>query len=100
MPEAFRSRNAGWKRLFSYYKPHITIFFMVILALINACALPFIAVMIIRLQYAFYSAPTNEDWESESKTYLLIQLSWVFCIFIFNGLEKSLFMGMGEKLTF
>lgn len=73
---------------------------MVLLALINACALPAIAMMIINLQFTYYSKDTNEDWESEAKLYLLLMMCWVFVIFIFNGLEKSLFMGMGEKLTF
>ena len=100
MPAAFVSRNAGWGRLFSYYKPHCVIVCMVLLALINACALPVVAVMIIRLQFCYYSAPTNDDWEIEARNYLLIQLAWVFAIFFFNGLEKSLFMSMGEKLTY
>jgi len=45
----FVSSNAGWGRLMEYYKPKIAIFFMVVLALINSCSMPFIAYCIIQL---------------------------------------------------
>ena len=96
----FVSPNAGWKRIFSYYTPHWIIAVMVVLAIINSCALPVIAYLIINLQFSLYSVKTNPDWESDTQTYLIAMAIWVFCIAIFNSTEKSIFAVMGEKLTY
>lgn len=96
----YKSNNAGWGRLFSYYKPSWIIWVMVLLAFINSCAMPIIAYMVIKLQFAYYAHDTDPDWEKDTRDHLIFMACWIFVIFLFNAIEKSIFTIMGERLTF
>lgn len=95
----FESSNSGWKRILSLYKPAWVIPLLFLLAFGAAWAMPIVSFCITKLQYIFYEHETNEDWESEAKTYLIIMGAWIWCCFCIMALEKSIFGVMGEKLT-
>ena len=94
----FVSQNAGWKRLFSLYKPQYVIIIMIILASLSSCAMPVTARCIIVLQFIYFNQ--EEGWETETMYYLIFFACWVFFVMIVLASEKSLFGLMGEKLTF
>jgi len=94
------SRNAGWGRLFQYYKPFYVVPIMVFLAFCSSTGMPGVAYFIIRLQFIFYEKDTLEDWESDARLFLVLEASWVFMISLVVGIVKSLFGAMGEKLTY
>jgi hypothetical protein len=68
----FESTNAGWGRLFQYYKPPSVIALMFILAFCAAWAMPIVAYCIIKLQFIYYGHEMNPEWESEARVYLII----------------------------
>ena len=94
----FVSDNAGWKRLFSLYRPQYVIFIMTILAAFNSLAMPVTARCIIVLQFIYFNQ--EDGWEEETMIYLIVFACWVFFIMFVSATEKSLFGVMGEKLTF
>ena len=73
--------------------------FMIILAVLSACAMPVIAFLIIQLQYAFFDRGVEDDWEDRVIILLPCMGFWVCCLILISGGEKSLFQIMGEKLT-
>ena len=93
----FVSTNAGWKRLFSLYKPQLVIILMIILAAVNSCAMPVTARCIIVLQFVYFKQ--EDGWEEVTMVYLIIFACWVYTVMIVSAFEKSLFGVMGEKLT-
>ena len=95
----FESENAGFKRIFTYYKPQWMIIIMVLVATLNAGGLPSIAIFIIELQYTYYSKLTNDDWEMEAVTLLLLFWTTIAVLSCILSLEKIIFAVMGEKLT-
>ena len=96
----YESRNAGWKRILSLYKPQWVIAVMFMLAFCAAWAMPIVSFCITKLQYIYYQHDTNDDWESEARTYLIIMGVWIWCCFCIMAVEKSMFGVMGERLTF
>ena len=94
----FVSQNAGWKRLFTLYKPQCVIAVMVILAALNSLAMPVTARCIIVLQFIYFEQA--DGWEKETMIYLIIFACWVCFIMVVSATEKSIFGLMGEKLTF
>ena len=45
---------------------------MVLLALVASFAMPVVATLIIRLQWAYYDRYTDPEWEDDGKLYLTI----------------------------
>ena len=72
---------------------------MVLLALVASFAMPVVATLIIRLQWAYYDRYTDPEWEDDGKMYLTIQGCWVFTVAVAVSIEKTTFMIMGEKMT-
>ena len=95
----FVSDNAGWMRIFSYYKPSSMIIVMVLLALTSGVNFPLFAVWQFKLQYAFYDKGKDPDWESDSKMYLGFFGITILLIFAISSAEKISFGIMGERLT-
>ena len=64
---SYLSRNAGWCRILSYYKPHFMILLMSLTAIINAAAMPVLGFLVVKIQFTFYSKfEGNPDWESDA----------------------------------
>ena len=73
---------------------------MVFLAFWNSAAIPVLAYCLIKLQWIFYSAEENAEWEDETHPYLIFLACWVFSLFFVGTFEKSLFGIMAELLTY
>ena len=96
----FKSTNSGWRRIFSFYKPQWVIALMMLTAIINSFSMPVIALMVIKLQFTYYSKfEGNAEWESEAHLWIIIMFSWIFVLILMRAIEKSLFSVMGEKMT-
>ena len=61
--------------------------------------MPGVGYFVIRLQFVFYKAQTNDDWEIEARNWMLAMCSWVFLLMIVKSSQRALFGSMGEKLT-
>jgi len=72
---------------------------MIFLATINSFSLPVISFLIVKLQFTYYSAKTNPDWEEDSRFYLICMYCWVLVLVAVGAAEKITFAVMGEKLT-
>jgi ATP-binding cassette subfamily B (MDR/TAP) protein 1 len=73
---------------------------MVFLATINSFAMPVVAILLIRLQFTYYQAGINPEWEHDATTLLILMWFWMVIV-IFMGIgEKIVFGVMGEKLTY
>jgi len=59
----FVSQNAGWGRLFQYYRPLCVVALMIFLSMLASCALPGIAIFITKLQFIYYGKAFNPSWE-------------------------------------
>lgn len=61
--------------------------------------MPLVSYLIINLQYAYFDAGIEDDWEDRAKMYLCIMAAWITSLIFIGGAEKSLFGIMGEKMT-
>ena len=72
---------------------------MVLLSAANAFAMPGVGFFVIRLQFTFYKAQNNEDWETEARNWIFAMVGWIFLLFTVKALQRAIFGAMGEKLT-
>lgn len=94
------SNNAGWRRLFQYYKPAYMILVMIFLAFLSSTGLPGVGFFIIKTQFVLYERHTNDNWEADAGYWLTWYVGWIFLIIFVVGAVKSLFGYMGEKMTY
>ena len=100
----FKSQNAGWGRIASYYKPYWLLIPMGLVALINAVKMaPIAGCMLVLLWiYTQYPVFVEEDRESDFKKYTLFGLLAYVSICIiagfFTAIERSMFGVMGERM--
>ena len=72
---------------------------MVLLSAANAFAMPGVGFFVIRLQFTFYKAQNNEDWETEARNWIFAMVCWIFLLFTVKTFQRAIFGAMGEKLT-
>ena len=75
---------------------------MFFLALLSSVDMPFVALCITKLQFAYYGRddPNFDDWEGTSKIILTLMGCWMVSLFFLHSFKYTLFGTMGEKLTF
>jgi len=72
---------------------------MVLASTMNAFAFPVLGYIITQLQWTYYKAGIDPNWESDAKMYLIIMACWILLVGLVGMAEKVLFGVMGEKLT-
>ena len=72
---------------------------MVFLAAINSFGMPVVAILLINLQFTYYQAGRNPEWEDNSVTLLILMWFWMVIVIFMGIAEKIVFGIMGEKLT-
>jgi len=72
---------------------------MVFLAAINSFAMPVVAILLINLQFTYYQAGRNPEWEDNAVTLLILMWFWMVIVVFMGIAEKIVFGIMGEKLT-
>lgn len=73
---------------------------MIFMSFLSSLAMPVLSFIIINLQYAFFAKGVEDDWEDRSYTYMTAMAIWVFWLIAISGGSKSIFMVMGEKMTY
>ena len=61
--------------------------------------MPGVGYFVIRLQFVFYKAQTNDEWEIEARNWMLAMCCWIFLLMAIKCSQRALFGTMGEKLT-